>query len=65
MPVMDGLTATRLIKQQWPDVRVVLLTMYGTSHDDAVASGADAFLVKGCSTERLLDEIMGRKEGDG
>jgi YesN/AraC family two-component response regulator len=28
MPVMDGLEATRLIKDRWPEVRVVVLTMY-------------------------------------
>ena len=28
MPVMDGLEATRLIKDRWPDVKVVVLTIY-------------------------------------
>jgi len=55
MPAMDGLTATRLIKERWPEVRVVVLTMYGARRADAEAAGADAFLVKGC----LIDELLG------
>lgn len=64
MPAMDGLTATRAIKERWPDVRVVVLTMYGSYRADALASGADAFLVKGCPAERLLEAIAEREEGE-
>jgi CheY-like chemotaxis protein len=60
MPAMDGLTATRLIKERWPGVRVVVLTMYGARRADAEAAGADAFLVKGCLTDELLGAILGR-----
>lgn len=62
MPVMDGLTATRVIKERWPKVRVVLLTMYASHYDDALVAGADAFLVKGCDADRLFDVILGHKE---
>lgn len=57
MPVMDGLAATRLIKERWPTVKVVILTMYPMHHKEALSAGADAFLVKGCSTEELLAAI--------
>jgi DNA-binding NarL/FixJ family response regulator len=57
MPGVDGLTATRLIKERWPEVRVIVLTMYGTHRADAMAAGADAFLVKGCLTDELLAAI--------
>ncbi len=57
MPTMDGLEATRIIKQRWPQVRVVMLTMYGSSRADALAAGADEFLIKGCPTDELLDAI--------
>jgi DNA-binding NarL/FixJ family response regulator len=60
MPTMDGLTATRTIKEQWPDVRVVVLTMYSSHRREAMDSGADAFLVKGCPTEELLQAILDR-----
>ena len=62
MPAMDGLTATRAIKERWPDVRVVVLTMYDSHRAEALASGADAFLVKGCPAEHLLEAILAREE---
>jgi DNA-binding NarL/FixJ family response regulator len=57
MPVLDGLEATRLIKKSWPKVKVVILTMYALHQADAMAAGADSFLVKGCPTEDLLKAI--------
>ena len=62
MPGMDGLAATRIIKERWPQVRVVILTMYPVHHQEALNAGADAFLVKGCSTEELLTAICGPAE---
>ncbi len=45
---MDGLETIRLIKSRWPQVRIVVLTMYSTHRAAALAAGADAFLLKGC-----------------
>jgi DNA-binding NarL/FixJ family response regulator len=58
MPVMDGLEATRLIKDRWPEVKLVVLTMYRAFRSEALAAGADAFLVKGCPPDRLLEAIL-------
>jgi DNA-binding NarL/FixJ family response regulator len=57
MPGMDGLTAARLIKRQWPGVAVVVSSMYPSYQQDAFAAGADAFLLKGCQPELLRDTI--------
>jgi DNA-binding NarL/FixJ family response regulator len=57
MPVMSGLEATRLIKAQWPEVRIVVLTIDAGSQGEALAAGADAFLVKGCSAEEILELV--------
>ena len=54
MPVLDGIQATLLIKQQWPAVTVVVLTMYAVDQSAALAAGADAFLIKGNAPDRLL-----------
>jgi DNA-binding NarL/FixJ family response regulator len=53
MPVMDGLEATRRIKRQTPRVKVVLLSMYAEYEADAIAAGADIFLIKGGTTDAL------------
>jgi len=57
MPVMDGLQATRHIKRHWPQVKVIVLSMYGDYQVDALAAGADAFMRKGESPESVLDRI--------
>jgi DNA-binding NarL/FixJ family response regulator len=54
MPVLDGVRATQLIKHQWPAVTVIVLTMYATEQITALTAGADAFLIKGGPSERLL-----------
>ena len=54
MPRMDGLEATRQIKQHTPAIRVILLTMYREYRAAALRSGADAFLVKGDGIGPLL-----------
>jgi DNA-binding NarL/FixJ family response regulator len=65
MPVMDGLEATWLIKDRWSEVKVIVLTMYASHQADALAAGADAFLVKGCSSEELLEAILKHHQREG
>jgi len=55
---MDGLETIRLIKSRWPQVRIVVLTMYATHGTGALAAGADAFLLKGCLAQDLLEAIV-------
>ena len=60
MPQMDGLEATRQIKAHWPQVRIVVASMYASYRAEALAAGADAFLVKGCPAGDLLAAILER-----
>jgi DNA-binding NarL/FixJ family response regulator len=59
MPVMDGLQAARALRDQVPDLPVIILSAY---EDPALKSEADsasayAYLVKGCSGGLVLDTI--------
>jgi DNA-binding NarL/FixJ family response regulator len=68
MPVLDGLQATRMIKGLWPEVTVVVLTMYGDKRSAAMAAGADAFVCKGetpAQIVQILQEAAVREGSDG
>jgi DNA-binding NarL/FixJ family response regulator len=55
---LDGLTTIRMIKRDWPAIRIVVLTMFATDRTAALAAGADTFLLKGCPTSELLEAVM-------
>lgn len=57
MPVMDGLEATRHIKDRWPQVNVIILTMHPSNEAKALAAGADRFLLKGAASSSLTKVI--------
>lgn len=48
MPVMDGIEATRKIKQQFPDIPIIAQTAYTTPEekDKALQAGCDAYIAK-------------------
>ena len=58
MPKLDGIQATRRIKQCWPAIKIVVLTMYLTYQAAALAAGADAFLLKGGSADGLITAVF-------
>ena len=55
---MERLEEIRLIKRRWPQVRIVVLTMFTSHQAAALAAGADAFLLKGCTAEALRDALL-------
>jgi len=60
MPRMDGVEATRSIKQRWPRVRVIGLSMHEQA-DRAQAmlnAGASAYVCKSGDVELLLQTIQ-------
>lgn len=59
MPEMDGITATRLIRQQFPNIKVVALTSYTDEAlvQAALNAGVISYLVKSISIDALGDAI--------
>jgi DNA-binding NarL/FixJ family response regulator len=66
MPIMNGIKATEVIKQRFPDVKVLILTTYGDDEwlFDAIRSGADGFLLKDIPHAELFSAIRGTIAGD-
>ncbi len=65
MPVLDGVEATRRIRERLPDVRVVMLTMHADDEvlAKALRAGADGYLVKDCSIEEVVATVTAVASG--
>ncbi|WP_234383499.1 response regulator transcription factor, partial [Streptomyces dysideae] len=59
LPVMDGIEATELIRQELPEVRVVALTgaLDGSAVMAAVRAGATGFVLKSAEAEELRHAV--------
>ena len=58
LPGMNGIEATRRLKEKRSDLRVVILTAHEDEYlDAAIGAGADAYLQKSCSREELLQGL--------
>ena len=57
MPEMDGVEATRHIKAMAASTFVIVLSMYADYRAAAFAAGADEFVNKDESSERLLEAV--------
>ena len=66
MPGVNGVQATREIKDKYPDVKVLVLTTFGEDEwvFDAVRSGAAGYLLKGTPRAELVAAIKGTAEGE-
>ena len=66
MPVMDGLEATRRIKEEMPQTSVVMVTMHENPDYlfEAVKAGAAGYVLKDASGERLLGAVRRTLEGE-
>jgi len=66
MPDLDGVEATRRIKTQMPETKVVMLTMHADRDvlAEAVKAGASGYLVKDCSTDEIAIAIEAVAAGE-
>lgn len=66
MPVMNGVEATRQIKQRCPHSRVVILSVSDLDKDlfEAVKAGADGYLIKNLGPTELLGAIRSAAAGE-
>lgn len=65
MPEMDGASATRVIRQQFPQVQVIALTSFkqGELIQNALAAGAIGYLLKDVSVDELARAIRAAYAG--
>ena len=66
MPNMNGVVATRHIKTEYPDTKVVILTTFDDSDYilNAINNGASGYLLKDIGSGALIDAVKNAYEGD-
>jgi len=59
MPVMDGIMTTRVLKKEYPDIAVLVLSMYNQEEDleEMINAGAKGYLVKNAGKAEMLEAI--------
>ena len=66
MPEMDGLAATRAVKEDLPQTSVVMVTMHESPDYllEAIKAGAAGYILKDAAGERLVEAVRRTLEGD-
>ncbi len=59
MPEMDGVVCTQIIKENYPDIKIIILTTFDDDEYvfNALKYGASGYLLKGISTKELIDAV--------
>jgi len=66
MPVMDGLEAVKVIKEQQPAINVIMLTIHGEDEyvTEAIMHGASGYVLKSVTKEELIKIIEKINDGE-
>lgn len=59
MPNLDGIHATKVIKEKWPDIRVLILSTFQNTEraKEIIRNGADGYLLKSIDSRELAESI--------
>jgi DNA-binding NarL/FixJ family response regulator len=59
MPVLDGIETVRIMKQKYPHIKVLMLTVFDNDENifNAIQAGADGYLLKEIEGQKLFNAI--------
>ena len=65
MPGVNGIDATQIIKHRWPDINIIIQTVFENEDAifNAIRAGASGYLLKSSSASRIMDAIQDVLEG--
>lgn len=60
MPVLNGIESTEIVKQKYPHIKIIMLTVFDNDENifNAIKAGADGYLLKEINAKDLHDGIM-------
>lgn len=65
MPKVDGIVATRKIKQLYPHIKIVMVTIYDNDESifKAIQAGADSYILKDTKAEKIYETVQDTLNG--
>ncbi len=66
MPIMDGAEATRILHDELPDCRVIVLTTFDDDENvfEGLRAGAVGYLLKDVSSDKLFEAVRSASRGE-
>ena len=60
MPVMNGIEATQIVKQRYPQIKIIMLTVFDNDENifKSIKAGADGYLLKEVNAKDLHQGIL-------
>jgi len=60
MPILDGIETTEIVKQKYPHIKIIMLTVFDNDENifNAIKAGADGYLLKEINAKDLHDGIV-------
>ncbi|PNQ73845.1 DNA-binding response regulator [Hanstruepera neustonica] len=60
MPVLNGIESTQIVKQKYPHIKIIMLTVFDNDENifNAIKAGADGYLLKEINAKDLHDGIL-------
>jgi DNA-binding NarL/FixJ family response regulator len=60
MPVLNGIETTQIVKQKYPQIKIIMLTAFDNDENifNAIKAGADGYLLKEIKPKALYDGII-------
>lgn len=60
MPVLNGIETTQIVKQKFPQIKIIMLTVFDNDENifNAIKAGADGYLLKEVNPEQLYNGIV-------
>ncbi|GAA4932438.1 response regulator transcription factor [Algibacter agarivorans] len=65
MPVLNGIETTEIVKQKYPHIKIIMLTVFDNDENifNAIKAGADGYLLKEVNPKDLHDGIVETLKG--
>lgn len=60
MPELDGIESTRIIKDKWPQIKIMMMTTFGRTKSavDAIDAGAEGYLIKSKHSKNIAKAVQ-------